>query len=103
MNPESLLLLLLGGGGAGAVGALWRLVIATRKGKVETEGTLLERLNQSEKKQIERADLAERESDQMRRQRDRARDFCSRYWARLVMHDLTEGLPNVDEMYQETS
>ena len=103
MNPESLLLLLLGGGGAGAVGALWRLVIATRKGKIESEGTLLERLNASEKKQIERADAAEKDSDVLRRQRDRARDLCSRYWSRLVMHGLTEGLPTVDELYQDAS
>lgn len=103
MNPENFLLLLLGGGGAGAIGAVWRLVIATRKGKIESEGTLLERLNQSEKKQIDRADQAERESDVMRRQRDRARDFCSRYWSRLVMHDLSEGLPPIDELYQESS
>lgn len=101
MSPDSLLLLLLGGGGAGAVGAIWRLVMASRKGRIEDEGTLLERLNTESRRQGERADLAEHDADGLRRQRDQARDLCSRYRFQLVQLGVTD-LDAIDSLYDPT-
>lgn len=102
MSAESLVLLFLGGGSAGAIGAIVRLWMAARKGRLDDEGTLLERLNKEAARQGKRADAAEHDADGLRRQRDRARDLASRYRHQLVQAGVT-GLDPPDALYNDAA
>lgn len=91
MTLDQLLAALLGVGGSGALAALWNVVRAARKGKLEDEETLIVRLNNENKKQQKKADDAEIEADKMRKQRNRASDQAARYRRRLISLGIDDG------------
>lgn len=59
--------LLLGAGGAGGVAGLVNVLMAWRKGRLESEEHLIARLNADSRQQGERADRAEQELEVWRR------------------------------------
>jgi|SRR5882757_741602 len=84
-NLEFVLVALFGAGGAGAFSGILSLVRILRQGKIESEETLIKRLDTNNAKQSERADAAEtradaadKDSDRYRKQRDIARERVAR-------------------------
>lgn len=63
---STILGILLGVGGAGGLGTIYALVRAHQKGKLEDEGTLIERLNKDNESQIRQRKAAEKERDDER-------------------------------------
>lgn len=80
-----LVTLLFGAGGAGAVAGIQSVVKTLRSGKIENEETLIRRLDNDNKSQQklreaaeDKADRAEKESEEYRKQRNRAREQLAR-------------------------
>lgn len=94
---NEVLALLLGAGGAGGLAGLVNAYISFRDKNSTREETLIQRLNTESKKQQERADEAERESDLLRQQRDKARELVAFYRGKLI--SLGEEVPPLDDLY----
>jgi hypothetical protein len=94
---NEILALLLGAGGAGGLAGLVNVYLSFRDKSGAREETLIQRLNSESKKQQERADEAEKDSDLLRQQRDRARELVVQYRGRLIA--LGEQLPPIDDLY----
>jgi len=75
---------LLGVGGAGGVGMLASLWRANKKGKLEDEGTLIERLNKDNDTQLKQRKVAEDERDAERRGKQLWMDQAIQYRLQLV-------------------
>lgn len=96
MEPLSALLVaLFGAGGAGAVSGIITLVKTIKQGKVDSEETLLKRLDADNRQQQERtreaekrADEAEKEAEAYRRQRDAALEKAARLRLTLIANKI---------------
>jgi hypothetical protein len=64
MDPQAILTLVLGAGGTGFVGLVWRMFQDRKKGKLESEDTLISRMNAQSAKDTARAEAAEKKADQ---------------------------------------
>lgn len=82
---------LMGAGGASGALALVNAVNKLRAGKLESEDRLINRLNEDNKKQNERADHAERQADNLRTQRNRAWTQATRFYTLLRSHNIDPG------------
>ena len=63
MDLTAILTLVLGSGGTGLIALVYKFVTDARKGKVESEETLLTRINVQSAKDTERATAAEARAD----------------------------------------
>lgn len=100
MSLDVLLPLLLGAGGTGAIAGLANVFQQWRKGKLESEQSLMERLNAQTRRQEDRANAAEHDVDEMRRQRDRGLELAVRYRGRLIeVGARLDDMPSVDFIY----
>lgn len=95
---NELLVLLLGAGGAGGIAGLVNVYLSIRAGKTSREETLIGRLNAETTRAAERADQAEKETDAMRMQRDRARELLAIYRMKLIGYG--EQLPPLEDLYR---
>jgi Skp family chaperone for outer membrane proteins len=85
LDINVLVTLLFGAGAGGAIAGIINVIKTVRSGKIETEETLIKRLdadnkNQQERarKAEERAEAAEKEAEEYRRQRNRAQEELAR-------------------------
>lgn len=85
MDLNVLFTLLFGAGGAGAVAGILNVIKLMKQGKIESEETLIKRLDVDNKKQQERAEAAEKRADEAeteaegyRKQRNAAREEVAR-------------------------
>lgn len=62
-NIGTILGVLLGVGGTGGLGSLYLVIRAHKKGKIEDEGTLIERINNDNKSQHDQRKAAEERAD----------------------------------------
>lgn len=85
LDINLLVTLLFGAGGAGAVAGFINVIKTIRGGKIESEETLIRRMDSDNKKQQElrveaekRADEAEKEAEGYRKQRNQAQEELAR-------------------------
>lgn len=74
MSLELILGAIFGGGFATLIATVGKLVADRRKGKIESEDSVISRLESENRKARERADEAEMESEDYRRRMHRAED-----------------------------
>lgn len=91
MEFNEVMLLLFGAGGTGALAGLYRVFDSLRSGKLQKEETLIQRLDDNNRRQSERADAAEKRADEAekeatlyRRQREKALDQAARFRRQLI-------------------
>jgi dsDNA-specific endonuclease/ATPase MutS2 len=84
-DPNTLVSLLFIAGGGGVVASIMSVVKTLRSGKIENEETLIKRLDADNKKQQKlresaesRADQADKEAEEYRKQRNHAREQLAR-------------------------
>lgn len=85
-----ILLLLLGGGGAGGIGLAVNAWRAHKKGKIEDDGTLIERLNANAKDQTLARKHAEDERDEAQRFGQQWMTQAFKYRRQVVRHSEVE-------------
>lgn len=84
MLPISdIIIALLGAGSLGGLVGIANFIGKIRQGKMESEDRLIDRLNQDNKRQNERADAAERRADALMKQRNLAWTQATRFHAKL--------------------
>jgi hypothetical protein len=109
MDYGNILAVLLGAGGSGALAGAVNIFNKLRKGKLDSEETLIARLNLDSRQQGERADKAEaelaaarakfdNESGVLRQQRDRARDRAAQLRTQLIGTG-AQDVPTLDDLY----
>lgn len=91
MNLDVVFAVLFGAGGSGAIAGAWSIISSVRKGKLEKEDTLIDRLEKNSRAERESREEAEADAAKYRRQRIRAQDQAARFRRMLITHtDLTE-------------
>lgn len=109
MGLDQIIPVLFGAGGAGALGGLLTIINSYRKGRLDSQKTLIGRLNEDSRQQGKRADDAEvqlaqqrrdyeKEMAALRRERDLARDRAVTM-RRLLIDAGFQNVPNLDELY----
>jgi len=85
LDINVLVTLLFGAGAGGAIAGIINVIKTVRSGKIETEETLIKRLDADNRAQQERtrnaemrAEEAEKEAEEYRRQRNKAREELAR-------------------------
>lgn len=98
MNLELVLGAVFGGGLATLVATVARVIDGRRKGRIESEDSVITRLEAENRKARERADEAEMETEEYRRKMHQAEDEAARYRRALIQNDIpvpAEGTGNV--------
>lgn len=88
MNLELVLGAVFGGGFATLVATVARVIDGRRKGKLESEDSVITRLEAENRKARERADEAEMETEDYRRRMHQAEDEAARYRRALIQNDI---------------
>lgn len=88
MNLELILGAVFGGGFATVIATIARVIDGRRKGKIESEDSVITRLEAENRKARERADEAEMESEDYRKRMHRAEDEAARYRRALIQNDI---------------
>ena len=96
MNAEVIFAALFGVGGSGALAGFWNMYQNMRKGKLDKEETLIQRLDASAKADKEAKDKAERDAAKYRRQRIKAQDQAARFRRLLITHTDLENLEELE-------
>lgn len=101
---NTLVSLLFIAGGGGAVAGILNVVKTLRSGKIESEETLIKRLDASNKEQLERAQRAEKRADELeseaaryRRNREQALEYAARLRVLLIQNQI-EPPPEPEEL-----
>lgn len=98
MSLELILGAVFGGGFATLIATVARVVDGRRKGKLESEDSVLTRLEAENRKARQRADEAETETETYRRRMHEAEDREARFRRALIQNDIAlpaEGTGNV--------
>lgn len=91
-----LLAVLLGAGGAGGLAGLINVYLAARKGKLESDESLIRRLDDDSRRQGQRADEAQRIADLRTRQRNAAWEQAASF-RRLLLASGADHVPPLVE------
>jgi len=91
------LVALFGAGAGGAVSGVISLIRTIRQGRVDNEETLIKRLDADNKRQSDRAEEAEREAREYRRERDDALDEAARLRRILIENGINYKVGDGDE------
>ena len=84
MNLELVLGAVFGGGFATLIATVARVVDGRRKGRIESEDSVITRLEAENRKARERADEAEMETEDYRKRMHQAEDEVARYRRALI-------------------
>lgn len=84
MNLELVLGAIFGGGLATLVATVARVIDGRRKGRIESEDSVITRLEAENRKARERADEAEMETEEYRKRMHHAEDEVARYRRALI-------------------
>lgn len=98
MNLELILGAVFGGGLATLIATMARVIDGRRKGKIESEDSVITRLEAENRKARERADEAEMETEDYRKRMHQAEDREARYRRALIENNIPvpgEGTGNV--------
>jgi hypothetical protein len=98
VNLELVLGAVFGGGLATLIATLARVIDGRRRGKLESEDSVITRLEAENRKARERADEAEMETEDYRKRMHRAEDEAARYRRALIQNNISvpdEGTGNV--------
>jgi hypothetical protein len=98
MNLELVLGAVFGGGFATLVATVARVIDGRRKGKLESEDSVITRLEAENRRANGRADEAETETETYRKRMHQAEDEAARYRRALIQNDIpvpSEGTGNV--------
>jgi len=93
MNLELILGAVFGGGFATLLATVARVIDGRRRGKIESEDSVITRLEAENRKARERADEAEMETEDYRRRMHHVEDEAARYRRALIQN----GIPVPDE------
>jgi hypothetical protein len=96
-NIDVVFAALFGAGGTGAVAGMWTIIQGLRKGKLEKEDTLIQRLDAYSKADKKARDEAEADAAKYRRQRIKAQDQAARFRRLLITHTDLENLEQLEE------
>lgn len=88
MNLELILGAVFGGGLATLLATVARVVDGRRKGKIESEDSVITRLEAENRKARERADEAEMETEDYRKRMHSAEDEAARYRRLLIQNSI---------------
>lgn len=88
---NDVILTLIGAGGAGGLVGLANFIGKIRTGKMESEDRLINRLNEDNKRQNDRADAAEARADLLLAQRNKAWVQATQYYALLRSSSIEPG------------
>lgn len=88
---NDVIIALVGAGGAGGLVGVANFIGRLRTGKMESEDRLINRLNEDNKRQNERADLAEQRADLLLSQRNKAWVQATQYYALLRSNNVDPG------------
>jgi hypothetical protein len=98
VNLELILGAIFGGGLATLIATMARVIDGRRRGKIESEDSVLSRLEAENRKARERADEAEMETEEYRKKMHQAEDEAARYRRALIQNSIPmpgEGTGNV--------
>lgn len=88
MNLDVIVGAIFGGGAATIIATIARIFDSRRKGRIESEDSVITRLEAENRKARSRADEAEMESDDYRKKWIQAEDREARLRRALMAHDL---------------
>jgi hypothetical protein len=88
MSLELILGAVFGGGLATLVATVARVIDGRRKGRIESEDSVITRLEAENRKARERADEAEMETEEYRKRMHQAEDEAARYRRALIQNDV---------------
>lgn len=88
MSLELILGAVFGGGFATLIATVARVIDGRRKGRIESEDSVITRLEAENRKARERADEAEMETEDYRKRMHQAEDEAARYRRALIQADI---------------
>lgn len=88
MSLELILGAVFGGGFATLIATVARVIDGRRKGRIESEDSVITRLEAENRKARERADEAEMETEDYRKRMHHAEDEAARYRRALIQADI---------------
>jgi hypothetical protein len=98
MNLELVLGVVFGGGFATLVATVARVIDGRRKGRLESEDSVISRFEKENRRALQRADEAEAETERYRQRIMKAEDQAALYRRALIHNDIavpSEGTGNV--------
>jgi hypothetical protein len=98
VNLELVLGAVFGGGLATLIATMARVIDGRRRGRLESEDSVITRLESENRKARERADEAEMETEDYRKRMHHAEDEAARYRRALIQNSISvpdEGTGNV--------